>query len=63
MFIDVLFLSEITLRIRNWQTSNFKFGFCNYTSFFVVMLRTEQLFPNLLKKWKLSVVKLISKRM
>jgi len=43
--------------------SNLKFGFCSYTSLFncYVMLRSEQLLPNLLIKWKLSSVKLICK--
>ena len=40
---------------------NFKFRFCNYTSLFAVVLRSKQLLPNLLKKWKLSSVKLICK--
>jgi len=50
---------------------NFKFGFCNYTwnpcgyphrYVCYVMLHSEQLLPNLLKRWKLSSEKLISKR-
>jgi len=44
------------------MTSNIKFKFCNYTSLFVVMLRSEKLLPNLLIKCTLSSVKLIRKR-
>ena len=43
MFINVLILSEITSRIRNWHNAKFKFGFCNYTSLYLlrdVTLRT-----------------------
>jgi len=32
--INVLFFSDITLRIRNWR--EVKLGFCNYTSLYLL---------------------------
>jgi len=36
-------------------TPNFKFEFCNYTSLFVVILRSEQLLPNLRGKTGIKI--------
>jgi len=60
----VLFLSEITLRIRNWHTvPNLKFEFSKSIVICYMTLRSEQLLPNLLKKMEVELrVKLICKR-
>jgi len=61
--INMLFLSEITLRIRNWHEVKLEFRILQlHIVICYVMLRSEQLLPNLLIKRNLSSVKLICKR-
>ena len=64
MFINVLILAEITSHIRNWYNAKLLSSDFAITHRYIcyVMLRPEELLPNLLKKWKLSSVKLITKR-
>jgi len=61
--INVLLFSEITLRIRNYHEVKLEVRILQlHIVVCYVMLRSEQLLPNLLKKWKLTSVKLICKR-
>jgi len=58
----MLVSSEITLRIRNWHDVKLEVRILQlHIVICYVMLRSHQLSPNLLIKWKLSSVKLICK--
>jgi len=56
VFITVLILAEITSRIRNWHNAKLLSSDFAITHRYIcyVMLRSEELFPNLLEK-KLEV--------
>jgi len=59
----MLFFSEITLRIRNWHEVKLEVRILQlHIVICYVILRPEQLLPNLLITRKLSSVKLICER-
>jgi len=57
--INVLFFSEITLRIRNWHEVKLEVRILQlHIVISYVMLRSEQLFPHLLKKLEVELRKI-----